>query len=150
MKDPRRPVRPWVGRLILGVGSTLLSLGLVESGLRLFAPRYAGPAAAVFDEDAVRLRKRRPNTRSSAAHPDTRAPHVVIHNALGMRQHRPIAPEPADGEIRIGLFGDSFTENLRLPVAYSLSEVLDYLLRRQTEQVTVLNFGVDSYGLDQS
>ena len=33
---------------------------------------------------------------------------------------------------------------------YSLSEVLDYLLRQQTDQVTVLNFGVDAYGLDQS
>ena len=67
-----------------------------------------------------------------------------------MRQHRPISVEPVDGEIRIGLFGDSFTENVRLPVAYSFSEVLDYLLRQQSDRVTVLNFGVDGYGLDQS
>ena len=73
-----------------------------------------------------------------------------IHNVLGMRQHRPISVEPVAGEIRIGLFGDSFTENVRLPVAYSFSEVLDYLLRQQSDRVSVLNFGVDGYGLDQS
>ena len=74
----------------------------------------------------------------------------MIYNALGMRQHRPISVEPVGGEIRIGLFGDSFTENSGLPVAYSFSEVLDYLLRQQSDRVTVLNFGVDGYGLDQS
>ena len=83
-------------------------------------------------------------------HPDSGESHSVIHNALGMRQHRPISVEPTVGEIRIGLFGDSFTENTNLPVAYSLSEVLDYLLRRQSDRITVLNFGVESYGLDQS
>ncbi|MXY23769.1 MAG: SGNH/GDSL hydrolase family protein [Acidobacteria bacterium] len=74
----------------------------------------------------------------------------MIYNALGMRQHRPMSVEPEDGEIRIGLFGDSFTENIRLPVAYSFSEVLDYLLHQQSDRITVLNFGVDGYGLDQS
>ena len=113
-------------------------------------PRYTEPATTVFDEDTVRLRKRRPGGHSSGVHPDTRVAHPVIHNALGMRQHRPIPAEPTTTAIRIGLFGDSFTENVRLPVAFSFSEVLDHLLRRQTDRADVLNFGVDSYGLDQS
>lgn len=137
-------------RLALVLVGTLLGLCIGEVGLRLFVPRYYELASAVFDEDAVRLRRRPPNARTERVHPDNRRSHPVIHNALGMRQHRPIPVEPESGEIRIGLFGDSFTENIRLPVAYSFSEVLDYLLRQQSDQVTVLNFGVDGYGLDQS
>ena len=139
-----------LARLILIVAGTLLGLCLGEGGLRLFVPRYSELANAVFDEDAVRLRRRPPNSRTTRRHPDTRERHPLIHNALGMRQHRPISVEPVGGEIRIGLFGDSFAENIRLPVAYSFSEVLDYLLRQQSDRVTVLNFGVDGYGLDQS
>ena len=141
---------PAIARLILVLIGTLLGLCLGEVGLRLFVPRYSELANAVFDEDAIRLRRRPPNTRTERIHPDSRESHAVIYNALGMRQHRPIPVEPEDGEIRIGLFGDSFTENIRLPIAYSFSEVLDYLLRQQSDQVTVLNFGVDGYGLDQS
>ena len=139
-----------IARLSLVLAGTLLGLCLGEGGLRLFVPRYSEPANAVFDQDAVRLMRRPPNTRTERVHPDSRESYPLIHNALGMRQHRPISAEPVGGEIRIGLFGDSFTETVRLPVAYAFSEVLDYLLRQQTDRVTVLNFGVDGYGLDQS
>ena len=142
--------RTAIARLILVIGGTLFGLCLGEGGLRLFVPRYSELANAVFDEDATRLRRRRPNTPTERVHPDSGENHPRIYNALGMRQHRPISVEPVAGEIRIGLFGDSFTENVRLPVAYSFSEVLDYLLRQQSDRVTVLNFGVDGYGLDQS
>jgi len=129
---------------------TLLGLGFAESAVRLFVPRYVEAANSIYDADAVRLRKRRPDARRHARHPDSSDVHSLIHNALGMRQHRTVTVEPAAEEIRIGVFGDSFTENVGLPVAYSLSEILDYLLRQQTDRVTVLNFGVDSYGMDQS
>ena len=146
----RRSARLWVGRLILVLMGTLLGLGMAEIGVRFFVPRYIEPTKAVYDEDAARLRRRQPNISTSQSHPDSHETHFVTCNALGMRQHRSISVEPAADQIRIGLFGDSFAENIRLPVSYSLSEVLDYLLRQQTDRVTVLNFGVDSYGPDQS
>lgn len=143
-------MRDRAGKLTLALTSTLLSLCVAECGLRLFAPRYAEPASAVFVQDSARLVRRVPNARGTRTHPDSGKTHSVIHNGLAMRQHRAISAEPAAGEVRIGLFGDSFTENTLLPVAYSFSEVLDYLVTRQYDRATVLNFGVNGYGMGQS
>ena len=74
--------------------------------------------------------------------------HLVFYNSLGLRQHREFTSRKPPGVVRVGLFGDSFAENNRLPVQYSLSEVLDFLLNR-TGRFEDCNFGTDNYGTDQ-
>lgn len=147
-KTPR--ARLLMIRLALAAGSTFAALVLIEFGFRLAVPRYAEPATAVFDTSWERVRRNRPNTSDERTHHDTGKTHLAIWNNLGLRQHRPITIVPAEGEIRVGLFGDSFTENSYLPAPYFFSEVLDYLLSQQTPRASVLNFGMAGYGTDQS
>jgi hypothetical protein len=114
-------------------------------------PRYEYAAASVHERDAGRLIVRTPGSRYTRPHPDTGARHVVIHNNLALRQHRDLQPRKPLGETRIGVFGDSFTENVRLPAPHGFTEVLDFLLNRVSPRpVEVLNFGVDGYATDQS
>ena len=56
---------------------------------------------------------------SSHPHPDTGVRHAVIHNNLALRQHRDFSEDDLVGAINVGVFGDSYTENLRLPSPYS-------------------------------
>ena len=134
----------------LVLASVAASLVLGEGVLRLAVPRYEYAAASVHERDAGRMITREPDTAYTRAHPDTGARHPVIHNNLAMRQHRTIPLEKAPGEVRIGVFGDSFTENARIAVPYAFSEVLDHLLNASGGRFTVLNFGVDGYATDQS
>lgn len=137
-------------RLALLAGSLALSLVSTEFWLRATQPRFEYAAAASVIDDARRIWKRPADSRTSFAHPDRRRRHTVVYNNLGLRQHRDIAATKPDGERRIGFFGDSYTENLRLPAPYMFTEVLDYLFWLRGEPTTVLNFGVDGYGPDQS
>ena len=50
----------------------------------------------------------------------------------------------------IGVFGDSFVENVGTDAPYSLTEPLDYLLNQSGQRFNVLNFGVYGYGPGQS
>ncbi|MFQ5671594.1 MAG: hypothetical protein ACE5G9_00735 [Nitrospinales bacterium] len=74
---------------------------------------------------------------------------MVRHNSLGLRQHREFDRNKPAQTTRIGFFGDSFTENVRMPVQYSFTEPLDFLLNRTGKAFEVLNFGTDGYGTDQ-
>ena len=134
----------------LALAAVGASVVLAEGVLRLAAPRYEYAAASVHQRDAGRMITRRPDTAYTRAHPDTGVRHPVIHNNLGMRQHRTIPLEKAAGEVRVGIFGDSFTENARIAAPYAFSEVLDHLLNASGGRFTVLNFGVDGYATDQS
>lgn len=137
--------------LALLLVSGLLALVAAEGVLRVAYPRYEYAAAADHERDAVRLIVRKPNTRYSRPHPDTGVRHLVIHNNLALHQDRDIQPHKPLGETRIGVFGDSFTENVRIAAPHEFSEVLDYLLNRVSPRpVEVLNFGVDGYATDQA
>lgn len=142
----------WSGLRNLGLAlvSVLLVIVLFELVLRQIRPRYQYAAASVQRSDSSRIWARTPNTAYTRMHPVTGDPHLVIHNNLGMRQHRDISPTPRPGEIRIGFFGDSFIENLRVPGGYQFTEVLDYLLNLHGRDFTVLSYGVAGYGTDQS
>jgi hypothetical protein len=130
--------------------SGAVALGLAEGALRIFAPRYEYAASSVHQRDSGRLIHRKPDTAYTRPHPDTGVRHPVIHNNLALRQHRDVPVEKPDGEIRIGVFGDSFTENPRVPAPYAFSEVLDRLLNATRPGFNVLNFGVDGYATDQA
>jgi hypothetical protein len=139
-----------VSRLSLLLLSTLASLGLFEVILRTSVGRYEEAASGIYLEDVFRIKSRKPGYATTREHPDTGRRHPVVYNALAMRQHREIAPSKAEGELRIGIFGDSFTENLNLDAPYGYTEVLDYLLNLHFGRFTVLNFGIVGYGVDQS
>ena len=130
--------------------SLLLSLLLVEFFLRAFYPKYQYAAESKYNRSATRIWSRQPNTRDLRLHPDNGHRHLVCHNNLALRQHRDFSEADLKSAINIGFFGDSFTENLRLPAQYSFTEPLDYLLNLSQQDFNVLNLGVDGYGTDQA
>lgn len=129
--------------------SLTVSLAIVEISLRLFYPKYQYAAESIFDRSSIRIWERKPNTHYKRIHPDTGQSHTVYHNNLALRQHRNFTEQDIESSTNLGFFGDSFTENLRLPAQYSLTEPLDYLLNKRVPKFNVLNFGVDGYGTDQ-
>jgi hypothetical protein len=136
-----------LGTLLL---STLIGLGIGELLLRAFSGRYEEAARGRYREDLFRIKSRVPNVATTRENPDTGRRHPVIYNGLAMHQHREIPPRKAEGELRVGIFGDSFTENLGIDAPYMYTEVLDYLLNLHPRRFTVLNFGIVGYGTDQS
>lgn len=139
-----------LSRLLLAVLGLLCGLLLCEGLLRLFSPRYQYAADSRYETSATRIWTRLPNTRYVRPHPDSGAPHPVIHNNLGLHQHRDFPPEALQDATNVAFFGDSFVENLRLPAACAFTEPLDYLLNLSGRRFNVLNFGVDGYGTDQA
>ncbi len=138
------------GRLLLLLLSLSLGLLACEGLLRLFHPRYDYAADARREASATRIWARSPDTRYTRIHPDNGRPHPVIHNHLGLRQHREFPPASLQGAVNLAFFGDSFTENPRLPASCTFTEPLDYLLNLGGGRFNVLNFGVDGYGPDQA
>jgi hypothetical protein len=132
----------------------LISIGFVAStlevALRTMYPRYEFAAESDYVRDAQRIYVRQPWSAEIREHVDSGEPYPLLRNNLGMHQHRSIPIEKVKGEVRVGFFGDSFTENVRLYAPHSFTEVLDHLLQRHSGVHTVLNFGVDGYGTDQS
>ena len=137
-------------RLLLTSCSILLAIGAFELGLRLFYPKFQYAAESDYLHDDQRIWSRNPNSIYRRLHPDNGEYHYIYHNNLALRQHRNFSEEEFKASINIGFFGDSFTENLRLPGPYSFSEPLDYMLNETGQNFNTLNFGVDGYGTDQS
>ena len=128
----------------------VVGLALCEVSLRLFYPKYRDLAEAQFRRDAIQIWARIPNSRDWMGHPDTRVPHSFHHNNLALRQHRDFSETDLASATNIGVFGDSFVENILMAVQYSFTEPLDYLLNQSGKRFNVLNFGVHGYGPGQS
>lgn len=139
-----------ISRLLLALLSLFLGLLVCEGLLRWFHPRFQYAADSRPETSATRIWARKPDTRYVRLHPDSGRPHAVIHNHLGLRQHRDFPPESLQGAVNLAFFGDSFTENPRLPAPCAFTEPLDYLLNLGGARFNVLNFGVDGYGPDQA
>ena len=130
--------------------SCVAGLTLCELSLRLFYPKYQHLAETQFRRDEMRIWTPRPNSRHVQNHPDTGLPHSVHRNNLALRQHRDFSEAALASASNIGVFGDSFTENIKMAVPYSFTEPLDYLLNQGEQRFNVLNFGVTGYGPGQS
>lgn len=151
-----------IANLLLFSVSLIVSIALLEAGLRIFYPKYQDAADVQFQFDSMRISSRPPNTRRVSRHPDTGKEHAVIYNNLGLRQHRDFDATDLKSSINIGFFGDSYTENVGLPGPYSFTEPLDYLLNHHANQdpnqdsgssaphFNVLNFGHSGYGTGQA
>ena len=135
--------------LVLIILGTLVGLFASEMLLRIIRPDIKEIVHNKFVEDRYRIYTNPKKHWHRYPHPDLKSMHFNIHNLLGLRQHREFNIEKKRNVIRIGFFGDSFTENLRLPVQYSFTEPLDYLLNKTGKSYEVLNFGTDGYGTDQ-
>ena len=136
--------------LCLLLASCAAGLFLCELSLRLFYPKYRDLADAPFRRDASRIWARMPNARNWWVHPDTRLSHALHHNNFGLRQHRNFSAADLASAINVGVFGDSFVENVRMDAPYSFTEPLDWLLNQGQRRFNVLNFGVEGYGPGQS
>ena len=128
----------------------LVGLLLCEGSVRFFYPKYAPLAEARARFDAMRLWARIANDRSSHPHPDIGSWHALHHNNLALRQHRNFSAADLAAATNVGVFGDSFVENVGMDAPYSLTEPLDYLLNQSGRRFNVLNFGVNGYGPGQS
>ena len=161
---------------LLALLSGVVALVACEVALRLLHPRYELAANPPEDRPSNDWLQDHPDTgmphpgswsgsiRSRLQdHPDTGVPHRVIRNNLGGRQSRNFTAADLDRAVNIAFFGDSQTENIRMPVQYSYTEALDYLLNVAVEadvrdgfngaassgrepRFNVLNFGVGRYG----
>ena len=139
-----------VRNLCLLLVACLVGLFLCEGSLRLFYPKYAPLAETRARFDTLRIWARSPNDRADHPHPDTGLRHALHHNNLGLRQHRNFSAADLATAINVGVFGDSFVENVGMDAPYSLTEPLDYLLNQSGGRFNVLNFGVYGYGPGQS
>jgi len=72
------------------------------------------------------------------------------YNSQSIRAPIEYATQPADGLLRIALFGDSFIYGDEVPFEQTLGFFLERQLRAAGYRVEVLNFGVPGYGTDQA
>ena len=155
-----RGIAPMACNALLALLSLAAGLAACEVALRLFYPRYelaAQPPRKAWDLHDIHHQR--------AADPDTRTQHLLIYNNLDGRQSRdfPAGSLEAEDAVNIAFFGDSTTENIRMPAQYSYTEFLDFLLNanrrspsvpnkdpRPERLFNVLNFGVEGYGPRES
>jgi hypothetical protein len=135
--------------ILLILASMAVGLALIEVSLRIFYPKYQYDADSSFEKDTARIWTNKANFHYVRKHPDSGLPHTVYYNNIALRQHRNFSEQDIESAINLAFFGDSFTENLRIAVQYSLTEPLDYLLNKRAPGFNVLNLGVDGYGTDQ-
>lgn len=138
-----------IATFLLLLASIIFALFIIEVFLRFTRPQYEYAAKSMSIENQSRIFVNPKMFKSFFYHPDTKKEHFVILNSLGFRQHREFSKNKKEGTIRIGVFGDSYTANGRMPAQYSFTEPLDYLLNKTGQKFEVLNFGVDAYGTDQ-
>ncbi|MCZ6783236.1 MAG: SGNH/GDSL hydrolase family protein, partial [Proteobacteria bacterium] len=136
-----------MARLALLVCSLAVAMAIVELGLRL--AHYGGLRAPVPSEEDE-LRTLHP-TRGWALTPGARAlvenAEFTVEVAINSRGLRDVehAPEPADGQRRIAVLGDSFMEANQVALEKTFARALD----RALDGTEVINLGVGGYGSAQ-
>ena len=144
---PRDPPKARVSRawanLLLALVSMVLTLGLVEAGIRL-ALRHADESVATqyTEADPVRGWRHRPGAKGRFG----QAEYVINSRGLRDVEH---APAPAPGETRVLLLGDSFTEGFSVALEEGVARALERDLRRDGCAAEVVNGGTVGYSTDQ-
>jgi lysophospholipase L1-like esterase len=129
--------------LLLALVSMVLTLGLVEAGMRL-ALRHADESVATqyTEADPVRGWRHRPGAKGRFG----QAEYVINSRGLRDVEH---APAPAPGETRVLLLGDSFTEGFSVALEEGVARALERDLRRDGCTAEVVNGGTVGYSTDQ-
>jgi len=131
----------WIKDLLVSVTAILITLLIIEAGLRLHG-KYAGLASQdVGGVDTIWTRE--PHQRSQHMHPDLGTKIIIQFDQYGSRA---ADSDDKPKATKVGLFGDSYTENRRIENKFSFGEILNNIFA----DVTFLNFGVDGFGLEQS
>ncbi len=127
----------------LAVLGIVAGLSIVEAVLAVDG-RYHGlvsqklvPSPAIWDRPA--------NAIEHLRHPDLGIAIDSQFDSDGVRNHSAVATSRKRNII--GFFGDSFTENRRVQDRFTFTTILDAAIRPSG---SVVNYGVDGYGLDQS
>jgi hypothetical protein len=90
--------------------------------------------------------KRYANTVEYRQHPDLKFDIPIIYDSFGIRNSQ--LSSPSSMQNVTGVFGDSFTENRRLPEEFSFTWLMNLFF--ENEKKNIYNFGVDGFGLEQS
>ena len=133
-----------LGRLGVAMFATVLALVAAEVSLRGLG-RYDDLANAALSPSASTLWKPTPRATQHRKHPDVSFDVSVIYDSSGVRNHSGV--DTSDKSGIVGVFGDIFTENIRVPDSFTFTSILDELA---SDEYNFVNFGVDGYGLDQS
>lgn len=161
-------------RLLLLLCSCLLSLGLLEAGVRLLSSEgvddgvhlrslrlrpyrlpvqyvrtalaeYARTPGSYIQYDPDLGWSIRPLSRSKNG--------LYFSDAAGIRSlpsRRETLPRPSPDTLRIAILGDSFTHGDSVPYEVTWGAVLEQQLVRRGIRAEVLNLGVGGYGMDQA
>ena len=127
----------------------MIGLVTAEIILRFIRPEYKKLTQSFYSEHDQRRFANPKKTTILVKHPDLAQSHEVTYNSMGLRQSREFSVVPREDVIRIGVFGDSFTENTLMESKYVFTEPLNYLLNETGGKYEVLNFGTSGYGTDQ-
>ena len=143
--------RERLARALLVVGAVSLVLVVLESVLRFERSRRArttGPVeTSLYTEfDPMLGWRKRPSARATY-HRDEYTVEVAI-NAHGLRDpERPYVAPP--GTRRVLALGDSFVEGYTVPLAETVTQVLERRLRADGGSWDVVNGGTSAYSTDQ-
>ncbi|HUS14626.1 MAG TPA: GDSL-type esterase/lipase family protein [Chloroflexia bacterium] len=128
----------------------LLTLTLLEVGLRLFAPQYSAEGrAAILDgllvPDPATGYRNAPGARVHHRYDEIDAWYQI--NAQGLRENREVGP-PVPDHVRLLALGDSFTFGWGVDGAASYPMLLDGTWAASGTPVESVNAGVIGYGTD--
>jgi hypothetical protein len=132
--------RRWFAEPLLLLISLVFSLFICEMTLSVLG-RYDDVANPTYSADLIWERPK--STTLFRAHPDLGFPIPSKFDRSGVRNDGPTETE--NKKNIYAFFGDSYTENRRVQSELSFTEILGDLL----PGVSVVNYGVDGYGLDQ-
>ena len=132
-------------------GITLaLTLGLLEIGLRLFAPQISPEMryevlAGLFTNDAATGYRNAPGAQVRQHDSETDTTYDI--NAQGLREARLIGP-PAPDTTRVLALGDSFAFGAGVDADQTYAHLLNGIPAGDGTPLDVVNGGVDGYGTD--
>lgn len=139
---PKR--RQWLFAAVALTLGTVISIGLLELGCRLFRPIYLGPPdyfTNFFMPDA-KLGFKMPANFNGLYQQDYELTYAT--NAQGLRD-RDFDAYPAEGVMRILAVGDSWTFGLGVDLPATWPKQLEYVLRERGIAAEVINTGVSGY-----
>ena len=141
----------------LAVTSLAVGLAACELALRLWWPRYQLAANPPPTADERSVGRASSSSFHLVRNPDTGVQHRLSYNDLGARTSRPFTAESLASTVNVAFFGDSWTENIHMPVQYTFPEHLHWLLNHLATgwqpkrpaakpRFNVLNFGAWGWG----
>ena len=145
-------MRWWLAIVLVGVltvGGTLLGLGLLEAGFRVYHFVHPSNARGFFWEPYAPYGWRHPPGHTGLWYDDHGEFKTTVRiNSKGLRdvEH---AYEKPPGVFRILILGDSYMEALQVELEQSFPRLLEQELNQHSsERIEVINSGVASWGTD--